>query len=66
MNNVIYVITRLEKNPGKLVTYREITADLETRGKFAGRKNKGIKEIKRREGGLKGKKKYIIVNRAVE
>ena len=34
------------KKPGKLVTYREITADLETRGKFAGRKKKGIKEIK--------------------
>ena len=63
MNNVIYVITRLEKKTGKLVTYREITADLETRGKFAGRKKKGIKG---REGGLKGKKKYIIVNRAVE
>ena len=62
MNNVIYVITRLEK-PGKLVTYREITADLETRGKFAG---KGIKEIKQMEGGLKGKKKYIVVNPAVE
>ena len=42
MNNVIYVITRMEK-PGKLITYQESTADLETRGKFAG---KGIKEIK--------------------
>ena len=62
MNNVIFVITRLEK-PGKLVTYREIMAALVTQVKFGGRKKKGIKG---REGGLKGKKKYIIVNRAVE